>query len=66
MGYFAMLLLEERQPDKTKEHNYTFFTSNLFLLAPLLVPLGVSTSIAAAMMDDEVLPLWRCTASSLV
>jgi len=29
----------------------TFFTSKRFLPAPLLVPLGVSTSIAAAILD---------------
>lgn len=32
----------------------TFFTSKRFLPAPLLVPLGVSTSIAAAILDARI------------
>lgn len=35
-------------------HKRTFLTSNRFLLAPLFVPLGVSTSIAAAILVGEV------------
>lgn len=37
-----------------KLYVHTFFTSNRFLLAPLLVPLGVSTSIAAAILEGEI------------